>query len=198
MHKGFHPKNLTLILAISLGLCAGFGCETFAQTSTTRTPDPPPSEEKESSDKNPKENQEEQAKADDKLTALEKKAFDLLNAERKKDDHPALVWNADLSVVARKHSEAMAKHNFVTIKPFDGRDLRDHIVGAGVKKWLNIGRLVSARANTPKSAEAVIERWLTSPQRRRYVFENRWSETGIGIFISKDGKFYLTQEFLSK
>ncbi len=193
MHKRFQIKIPALILVILFTLFCGTAFEVRAQTEHTRDPQKPVSEENET--KNPNEPTE---KVDENIVALEKKAFDLLNEARKKENHPPLVWSERLAAIARQHSKDMDKHSFFSIEPFGGRKLSDLVVESGVKKWLNIGRLIATNAGIDDPVEQIVNRWLSSKERRLYVFENAWSETGIGIVITESGRFYLTQDFLSK
>ncbi len=135
---------------------------------------------------------------DEKIVALERKAFDLMNQKRAGAGLKPLVWNGELAKVARKHSVDMAGHNFFSVQPFGGRTIGDQAAEFGIKDWKHLGRMVAAYTGVPNPVETAIERWLASNERRQYLFDSRWQETGVGIFVSKTGKLYLTQDFLSK
>ena len=196
IHKRFRLKKYPLILVLMVLMFSSFASLVLAQTEHTREPEKPASDvgslpDDKTQDDRPK-------PVDEKIAAMEKLAFDLLNEARQKENREPLIWSDKLAGIARQHSQDMANHAFFSIKPLGDRKLTDLVVEAGVKKWLSVGRLIATNAGAENPVEKTVDRWLSSKERRRYVFENAWSETGIGIVIAENGRFYLTQDFLSK
>jgi uncharacterized protein YkwD len=45
-------------------------------------------------------------------------------------------------------------------------------------------------------ADAAIEGWMKSPPHRRSLLDPLFTQTGVGIAISPDTEYFITQEFI--
>ncbi len=184
-------KSLPALLCLSV-----FPVLIYGQTVITRDPD---KKAPESTNKEKTTGAENKTVTEDpELLKLEREAFDYLNGHRLKSKQKPLEWNENLAKLARKHSKEMAEKNFFSVNGPNGETIDEQVKEFGITKFTNLGRLVAANAGQEKPVEVAIDRWISSPERRQYLFDNPWSETGVGIFIGDDGMFYLTQDFLSK
>lgn len=68
-------------------------------------------------------------------TSDERRAFELVNAERRARGEMPLVWDAELMRMARQHSENMARQNFFNHKGPDGRGLRERSHASGISGY---------------------------------------------------------------
>ncbi|MEZ5347290.1 MAG: CAP domain-containing protein [Pyrinomonadaceae bacterium] len=177
-------------------LAAAFSFSVCGQTVITRNPEEkPPAAEKSDNTGIKAGNSEEE---DPEIVKLERAAFEYLNEQRTKSKQKPLKWNDELAALARRHSKEMATKKFFSVKGANGETIDEEIKDAGITKYTALGRLVGAAAGEDDPAKAVIDRWISSLERRQYLFDNPWSETGVGIFIADDGMFYLTQDFLTR
>ncbi|MCB1025223.1 MAG: CAP domain-containing protein [Acidobacteria bacterium] len=168
----------------------------FGQTVIIREPD------KEAGENNKtgaaSESKTEEAPENPEFLKMEREAFDYLNSHRIKSKQKPLIWNDDLAKLARKHSKAMATKSFFSINGPNGETIEEQVKEFGITKWINLGRMIAANAGKEKPVETAIDLWISSKERRQYLFDNPWSETGVGIYIGDDGMFYLTQDFMTK
>lgn len=190
------PKFLISKVLLCLLCLALFPALIYSQTVITRNPEKEATEPDDA--EKPKADKDVAPAVDPKLLKMEREAFDYLNAHRVKGKQKPLIWNEELASLARKHSKEMATENFFSVKGANGETIDEQIKEIGITRFTNLGRLIGANAGQENPVETTIDRWISSKERRQYLFDNPWSETGIGIFIGEDGMFYLTQDFLSK
>jgi uncharacterized protein YkwD len=125
-----------------------------------------------------------------KLTADEQKFLDLTNAERKKANLPPLKADPLLCQVARAHAANMAKQGKMEHK-LDGKTQYERIKGAGYK-YSTAGENI-ARGDLPM--EAVMKALMDSKVHRENILAEEFTEIGVGLAASEDGKTYYTQDF---
>jgi uncharacterized protein YkwD len=127
-----------------------------------------------------------------------------------------LVWDDELSKLARAHSEDMVKRKY--FKHVDPEGLtpmkRAEAAGYNVCQLMaeNIyqnnlySRVIEERKrkNTQKTyvwnsiekiASTTVKGWMDSPDQREKILDNNFAKEGIGIAIDEedDGKVYITQ-----
>ena len=127
---------------------------------------------------------------------LEKELFGLLNAERVRKGLSELMWNDDVAKVARTHSDNMAKENFFSHRGSDGSMVDDRADRAGLGSWRVIGENIAYVRGFEKPASTAIEKWLESDAHRNNLFGPNWQESAVGVAITQDGTYYMTQVFL--
>jgi len=130
--------------------------------------------------------------------SLERTAFDLLNQKRVEKGLQALTWNDQLANVARRHSESMAKFNFFSHRGIDSKMVSDRADAEGLTKWRAIGENIAFNRGYQDPVGRAVELWLDSSSHRRNLLDSNWKETAIGIAVTSDGSYYLTQVFLKK
>jgi len=131
------------------------------------------------------------------LAADEKALLDLLNEARKKEKLPPLKANAILHKVARLHSANMAKQEKMAHQ-LDGKGVGDRTDAGGYDYRVVRENLaasegeVDSPAPTPKE---IHDKWMESKGHRANLLDERVTEVGIAIVVSKKGTYYYTQVF---
>lgn len=128
------------------------------------------------------------------IAQIEWAIFDLVNAERKKEGLPALRWNADLAVIARKHSEKMGKVGVISHYE-DDLTLAERMRKFNFTSWTALGENIAQNRGYENPAKAAVEKWLVSEGHRKTIFDKRWDVTAVGVAYDAGGQVYLTQEF---
>lgn len=146
------------------------------------------------------------------IAELEMQIHSLINAERKKQGLSPLIWDAQLGIVARKHSEDMAQRNYFDHTTPEGYGPMDRCRQAGLAPRgcaENIFQCTLAKADWYKNgvlefteyytqddiAALVVNGWMNSPGHRQNILTAFWASEGIGVGISSDGKVYITEDF---
>ena len=130
--------------------------------------------------------------------SLERTAFDLLNQKRVENGLQPLAWNEQLATVARLHSQNMAQFNFFSHRGLDNKMVSDRADDVGMNKWRAIGENIAFNRGYQDPIGKAVQLWLESPSHRRNLLDNNWKETAVGIAVTADGEYYLTQVFLKK
>jgi uncharacterized protein YkwD len=150
---------------------------------------------------------------------LEREIHDLVNRERQAQGLKSLAWDGPLAVVARRHSEDMAKrkyfsHNSPEGETFGGRFKKGKYVCAlrignkvhmGAENIAQVHRYTGATVingvkyfdwnSEAKIAHDTVGGWMASPGHRANILTGHWRKEGIGLSIAADGKIYVTQNF---
>jgi len=150
---------------------------------------------------------------------LEKRIHALINRERAAQRLSPLAWDDALARVARGHSKDMAGRDYFSHDSPDGRDFSFRYRQQGYTCAIRIGNTIHAGAenialnslyrsittingvaypewNTADQiAQSVAQGWMNSPGHRKNILTPHWMNQGIGVFITTDGKVYITQNF---
>ena len=131
------------------------------------------------------------------IASLERRVFDLVNSERTKAGLPALVWLDRVATVSRFHSTNMATNNFFAHVDPQGRRSGKRADQHGVSDWKQIGENIAwVSGNDP--AARVVRSWMQSPGHRENILTASYRESGIGLAMAADGKYYFTQVFIRR
>ena len=127
------------------------------------------------------------------LAAKESRIFDLINAERRRQGLPALVYNPQLDRMAKIQAQNMARFQKMAhvIPESDLPTLTDRARDSGYP----YARLAENVALGYPSAETVVEGWMASKGHRANILQRDVEETGIGIARSSAGGLYYCQVF---
>ena len=131
-----------------------------------------------------------------KAQKLERELFGLLNAVRVKQGLHELVWNDDVASVARLHSTNMAEQNFFSHRGSDGSMVDDRADKVGLGNWRLIGENIAYVRGFEDPGPVAIEKWLESEAHRQNLLRANWEYSAVGIAITPDGVYYMTQVFL--
>lgn len=166
-----------LISALTNSGSKGATSETPAKSSTTRTQAPSsPS-----------------ASVSASLTADEKLAFDLMNADRKANGLPALKLNMNVVKVARVHGQDMINRKFFAHENPDGQSPFDRMQAAGISF-----RYAGENLAINRSVTAAEQAFMNSSGHRANILNPNYTEVGIGVRYDAAGSVYVVQNFISK
>ena len=150
---------------------------------------------------------------------LERAIHDLVNRERRTKRQQLLAWDASLAVVARRHSDDMAKRKYFSHRSPEGETFGMRFKKGGYACALRIGNKVHMGAENiaqvhryasvnvvngaqyfdwnseSKIARETVAGWMGSPGHRANILTRHWRREGIGLGIAKDGKIFATQNF---
>jgi len=153
------------------------------------------------------------------VSELEKRIHHLINEERRKHGLSSLAWNNALSIIARKHSNDMAKRNYFSHFSPEGHDFTYRYKQDGYSCAIPEGGRIYLGAENifqnnlydrivyvndvahyewnsmAKIAETTVQGWMNSPGHRKNILTPHWKTEGIGVVISPDDKVYITQNF---
>ncbi|MBC7911701.1 MAG: CAP domain-containing protein [Pyrinomonadaceae bacterium] len=131
------------------------------------------------------------------VASLERRAFDLINAQRRQRGQQPVVWDAELSRLARQHSENMARNEFFNHRTPGGVTMVDRARGAGIRGWSALGENIAYNQGYEDPAGFVAERWMVSSKHRDNALNARWTRSAIGVAIASDGRVFFTQVFIA-
>ena len=132
------------------------------------------------------------------IERLEKRAFELVNAERVRNGENPLVWDEDLCKLAREHSSNMAQKRFFDHVTPDGRDMEARARSQGIQGWHALAENIALNKGFDDPAGLAVERWMQSTRHRTNILYAAFNRSAIGIARAADGTVYLTQDFVSR
>jgi uncharacterized protein YkwD len=130
-----------------------------------------------------------------KPTDLEAQAFLLVNQQRALKNLKPLELDLGMLFVAREHSDEMAKFNHFSHAGRDGTMADERLAKVGITDWQGIGENIAFSQNADNEVELAIKSWLGSRGHRENLLNPSWTSSGIGIAVTSDHKFYITQVF---
>jgi uncharacterized protein YkwD len=131
-------------------------------------------------------------------TSDERRAFDLVNAERRSHGESPLVWDAELTRMARLHSEKMAQQNFFNHTGPDGQGLRERSRANGIVGFKALAENLAYNKGFADAASCAVVGWMRSEGHRDNILNEEFTRSGIGIARSADGRVYFTQVFVAR
>ncbi len=131
-------------------------------------------------------------------TAIERRAFERTNDERVKAGLPSLIWDAELCLFARMHSENMARLNFFAHETPDGMRLKERARAQGILHFRVIAENIAYNKGYDDPGAFAVERWMSSAGHRANILYVGFQNSAIGSFVAKDGSVYVTQVFINR
>lgn len=131
-------------------------------------------------------------------TSDERRAFDLINAERRARGESSLVWDAELTRMARLHSESMARQNFFDHTNPQGENMTMRARACGVCGWSAIAENIAYNSGYDDPAAFAVERWLASSKHRANMLREGFTHSGVGVARAADGRVFFTQVFVTR
>lgn len=127
---------------------------------------------------------------------IERRVFELLNTERRSRGLADLEWSDDVAAVARMHSRNMADVKFFSHRGSDGSMVDERADRIGLGEWKVIGENIAYMRGYDNPAALAVEKWMASTQHRQNLLGPNWKESAVGVAITPDGTYYMTQVFL--
>jgi uncharacterized protein YkwD len=131
-------------------------------------------------------------------TGDERRAFDLINAERQRRGLRPLVLDGSLTRIARYHSESMARGRFLSHTDRDGLDLRGRADMLGLHNWKALGENIAYNQGFDDPTAFAVERWMVSEKHRENILNGEFTHAGLGVARASDGTYYFTQVFMRR
>ena len=131
-------------------------------------------------------------------TSDERRAFDLINAKRRERGESSLVWDAELTRMARLHSESMARQNFFDHTNPQGENMTMRARACGVCGWSAIAENLAYNSGYDDPAAFAVQRWMTSPKHRANMLREGFTHSGVGVARAADGRVFFTQVFVTR
>ena len=122
----------------------------------------------------------------------ESEIFNLVNRERTRSRLSYLEWDDDLARVARNFSRQMGRESFFSHSDRDGKTV---IQRAAKVSWSKIGENLFMCDGMDDFTAFSVRGWMRSPTHRRNILDREWTDTGIGIYRTRDDRVYVTQVF---
>lgn len=138
------------------------------------------------------------APASSSSMSLERRAFDLINAERRARREEPLVWDEELCRMARQHSENMARQDFFNHAGPDGRDVAGRARSRGIRGWSALAENIAYNQGFDDPAAFAVERWMHSTKHRNNILSGLFTRSGLGIARAADGRIFFTQVFIAR
>ncbi len=135
-----------------------------------------------------------------RMTANEQLFAELANAERRDRDLGVLSPNKLLVQVAREHSREMwEKSYFDHSSPTAGSKtpMERYLRTFGrTPTWAYLGEnlFYCSVVDVNRGHECLME----SPQHKENILNPKFKQTGVGVYESEDGRFWVTQLFLAQ
>lgn len=131
-----------------------------------------------------------------RASVVEREVFARINAERLKNDLPELEWSENVAAVARLHSQDMAREKFFSHRGSDGSMVDDRADRMGLGLWRSIGENIAYMRGFDDPAGLAVSKWLQSAAHRKNLLGPNWKESAVGVSITADGTYYVTEVFL--
>jgi uncharacterized protein YkwD len=131
-------------------------------------------------------------------TSVERRAFDLINEQRIASGEQAFVWDADLTRMARLHSEHMLEQNFFDHVGPDGKDMLARAHACEIYGWRVLGENIAFNQGFDDPAAFAVERWMRSSKHRTNILNAQFSRSGLGVALARDGRIFFTQVFAAR
>ncbi|HWR43471.1 CAP domain-containing protein [Sporomusa sp.] len=125
------------------------------------------------------------------VTADEKLAFNLLNADRAANGLPPLKLNLVVTAVAERHAQDEIDRNFFAHVNPDGKSPFDRMRSAGIS-FGYAGENLAINRNVTAAQQA----FMNSPGHRANILNPNYKQVGIGVRYSPQGSVYIVQNFI--
>jgi len=128
------------------------------------------------------------------LGDLERRTIDAVNARRESRGLAVLIPDDNLSAVARRHSEDMARRNYFAHESPEGNQVMQRVRATGAT-YRGLAENIYRGHGLDDPADAAAAAWMKSRGHRKNILDGGFSSTGMGIAIDEDGQIYFTQVF---
>jgi uncharacterized protein YkwD len=130
--------------------------------------------------------------------SIERRAFDLINAQRVANGEEPFTWDEELCRMARKHSENMARQDFFNHVGRDGMDTVERARALNIRGWKALGENIAYNQGFDDPAALAVERWMLSAKHRNNILNSMFTRSGLGIARAADGRIFFTQVFIAR
>jgi len=129
------------------------------------------------------------------LEALERETVAAVNEIRRERGLSILTISEELTAVARKHSEDMARRDYFGHFSPEGGSPRDRVEQGGLT-FRKMGENVHMNRGQRVPVRSAVDSWMQSPGHLKTMLTPEFRLTGLGVARSDEGAFYFTQLFM--
>jgi len=130
-------------------------------------------------------------------TEQETEIIGLVNQERTRAGMKPLKFSPRLAVIARGHSYDMAIRHYLAHSSPEGVAPADRITGVGIGyRFVGENIYMDDYGDSREMPRRAMDGWSKSPEHRANIVSGDFTETGVGIARSADGRTYVTQDFV--
>lgn len=133
-----------------------------------------------------------------KPSGSEGRLLDLINEERRSRGRRALVWDSELTRMARYHSDNMARQGFFNHVDRDGLDLSGRAELLGIRGWNSLAENIAYNQGFDDPEAFAVERWMTSAKHRENILNGEFTHAGLGVARTSEGRVYFTHVFMKR
>jgi len=131
-------------------------------------------------------------------TRSESRLLDLINEERRAHGRRPLVWDGDLTRMARHHSENMSRQGFFSHVDRDGLSMTGRAELLGVHGWKALAENLAYNQGYDDPESYAVEGWMHSEKHRANILSGEFTHAGLGVARGADGRIYFTQVFMER
>jgi len=133
---------------------------------------------------------------EDHSRSLEQRLFAEINEVRVARQLPPLHWNVRIAEQARRHSERMLRHHFLSHDDPELGNPGNRLRAAGVS-WRACAENIYQEFGHGDPLQAAIHSWLESPGHRQNMLNRTYTDSGIGVALGPRGELIATQLFVA-
>lgn len=129
------------------------------------------------------------------IASIERRAFELINAERQAARLMMLDWNGDALALARLHAKSMADGGYFSHRNPNGETVDGRAAKLGIK-WMAIGENIATMKGYDDPSAIAVQTWMRSAPHKRNIMNGMYNQSAIGAAVASDGTIYFAQVFL--
>ena len=136
------------------------------------------------------------AEHDPAARRVEAALHEAVNAERVRHHLISLTRDPALDAVARAHSADMARRGYLAHVNPEGRNPLDRIQAAGITGFTLAAENAGLTDESAPSRQ-ILQHWIASPVHANNLYAPPWNRTGVGVARAADGRWYVTQLYMT-
>ncbi len=130
--------------------------------------------------------------------AVERTAFTKINEAREENGLTPLAWEPVLCLMARMHSEEMAKRGYFSHETPEGLQPKDRARALGILHFRVLAENIAYNKGYEDPGVFAAERWMMSGAHRANILYIGFQASAVGTYVAADGSVYLTQVFIMR
>ena len=119
-------------------------------------------------------------------SSLEQQIHDQINTIRIQNGQKALVYNEQISNMAREHSKDMALNNYFDHTSLDGKTFQDRVFASRIACYPAGENIEINYKSESNLLDSIIQTWLDSPEHKQNILYPFYTSEGIGVYVSGD------------
>ena len=120
------------------------------------------------------------------IYSLEQQIHDHINTIRIQNGQKTLVYNEQISNMARDHSKDMALNNYFDHTSLDGKTFQDRVFASRIACYPAGENIEINYQSEPNLLDSIMQTWLDSPEHKQNILSPFYTSEGIGVYVSGD------------